>query len=137
MSLLLVSWVKVDVSHAGLASICHRPEKSVAISRWYAGDSRHTVIHSKRNYKNHQTSANVPFHIRARLLRSKCISKWHREDLWVSKTNRIRVSRDQVCIEFASDYALKIKDCELKIRIQSERIKIKFIWLNLSEFRIG
>jgi len=48
-------------------------------------------------------------------------------ELAVSKTNRIRVSKDRVCIEFASDYALKIKDGELKIRIQSKRIKIKFI----------
>lgn len=62
MSLLLVSWVKVDVSHAGLASICHRPEKSVAISRRYAGDPRRTVIiHGKWNYKSHPTSGNVPF----------------------------------------------------------------------------
>lgn len=73
MSLLLVSWVKVDVSHAGLASICHQPEKSTAISRRYAGDPQRTVIHGKWNYKSHPTSGNIPFYTCVRL-RSKCIN---------------------------------------------------------------
>lgn len=96
MSLLLVSWVKVDVSHAGLASICHQPEKSAAISRRYAGDPRCTVIHGKCNYKSHPASRNVPFCVCVLVTRLKMYQRvWHIE--WrirvVSKANRIRVSR--------------------------------------------
>lgn len=85
-SLLLVSWVKVDVSHAGLASICHRPEKSAAISRRYAGDPRRTVIHGKWNYKSHPTSGDVPF--LSRLHRSKCIGVNDTATARVLKSNR-------------------------------------------------
>jgi len=86
MSLLLVSWVKVDVSHAGLASICHRPEKSVAISRRYAGDPRRTVIiHDKWNYKSHPTSGNVLFHPYSDMSLKMYQHEWHHESLRFQK----------------------------------------------------
>jgi len=63
------------------------------------------------------TSANIPFHIRARLLRSKCISEWHREDLQFRK----RIEQESQRIKFASSlyqtthWRLRIANCELKI----------------------
>lgn len=127
MSLLLVSWVKVDVSHAGLASICHRPEKSAAISRRYAGDPRRTVIHGKRNNKSYPTSGNVPFRVHARPRRSKCIS--------VNDTARDACLRFQKRVEFEPrmpgdasipDYALEIKELK-KREFNRERINVKLV----------